>query len=88
MHKNPLRPLVVGGIGGTYFSVPVESETNIFELLGVAADVLLGGEGRMLASLYGILLRRQTKRIVSHGVKYVESFEELKARDNVGGDVP
>ena len=55
-HKNPLGPLVVRRIGSSHFSIPIEGKANIFQLLGVADNVLFSSNGWMLSCLNCILL--------------------------------
>lgn len=50
-------------------------------------DVLFGCDGGVLACLYGILFSGQSKCIVAHGVKHIESFEALVTRNDIAGDV-
>ena len=83
----PLRPLVIGGVAGAHLAAPVEREAYLVQLLAVAADVLLGGDGGVLPRLYGILLGGQPVGVVAHGVQHVEAFQAFVAAVDVGGDV-
>ncbi len=83
--KRPLRPVVILWVASLHLAVPVEREANLVELLAIVVDVLVGCDGRMLPSLYGILLGGQTISVVAHGVEHVESLEALVARVDVGG---
>ena len=85
--KNPLGPLVVGGVAGADFPGPIEAKSELFQLVAVPGDVLLGGDGGVLAGLDGVLLRRKAKAVVPHRVKDVEALVALVPGVDVGGDV-
>ena len=87
LQEDPLRPAVVLRIAGAYFAVPVVAEADVVELFAVAADILLGGDGRMLTGLDGVLFRGQTEGIVAHRVEHVEAFEPLVAGIDIGSDI-
>ena len=80
-------PLVVFGVAGAHFAGPVEAEADFVELLTVAVDVFLGGHGRVLPCLYGVLLGGEAVGVVAHGVQDVEAVEAFEAGVDVGGDV-
>ena len=73
LNESPLRPAVVVGVAGAYLAVPVVAEAYLVELLAVAGNVALGGDGGVLPRLYGILLGGQAKGIVAHGMQHVEA---------------
>ncbi len=81
--KGPLRPAVVLGIARAHLAAPVEAETDLVELLAVAGYVLLGGQGGVLAGLYGILLGRQAECVVAHRVQHVEARLSFVTRIDV-----
>ena len=85
--EGPLRPLVVLRVAGAHLAVPVEGEAYLVELLAIAVDVLLGGDGGVLSGLYGILLGGQSVGIVAHGVEHVEALEPLVAGIDVGCNI-
>jgi len=85
--ERPLRPFVVARIAGADFAVPVEREADFVQLLAVAGDVLLGGDGRMLARLDGVLFGRKAEGVVAHRMQDVEALLALVARVDVRGDV-
>ena len=58
LDERPLGPLVVFGLAGAELAIPVVAEANLIELLAVAANVYIGGNGRVLSGLDGILLGR------------------------------
>jgi hypothetical protein len=74
LQEDPLRPFIIGGIAGTELPVPVEAKTDIIELTAKIINVLVGTHSRMHAMVNGILLGGQPKRIVPHGMQYVEPF--------------
>ena len=79
LRKGPLCPLVVARVAGAYLAAPVEAEADTVELLAVTSNVLIGGDGGVLASLDGILFGGQAIGIVAHRVKNVEATEALVA---------
>ena len=85
--KRPLRPVVIVGIAGADFTIPVEAKADFVELFAIACNVLLGGDGGVLPRLNGILFGRQTVGIVAHGVQDVVAAQTLVAGIDVGGDV-
>ena len=85
--KGPLGPVVIIWITSADLSVPVETETDLVELFPIAVNVVHRRDGRMLSGLYGILLGRQSIRIVAHGVEYIVALEAFVAGKDVGSDV-
>ena len=83
----PLGPLVVLRVAGAHLAAPVETEADFVELFAIACYVLLGGDGRMLARLYGVLLGGQAVGVVAHGVQHVVAAQPLVASIDVAGDV-
>ena len=75
--ERPLRPFVVARIAGADFAVPVEREADFVQLLAVAGDVLLGGDGRMLARLDGVLFGRKAEGVVAIGCSTLKPFWRL-----------
>src|SRR5690606_13512431 len=70
-NKNPLSPLIIRGIGSSYFTAPVERKTNLPKLFFISCDVLFCSNRRMCAGLDGILLRRKPKTVVTYRMKHV-----------------
>jgi len=87
LYKDPLRPFVIGRGRSAKFSAPVKREANAVQLFPVAVDIGFGSYRRMLARLDGVLLRRQAKRIVAHGMQNLVALVPLESRINVTGDV-
>ena len=85
--EGPLRPVVILGVAGAHLALPVEAEAYLVELLAVAGDVLLRGDGRVLSGLDGILFGGESVGIVAHGVEHVVALRALVARIDVRGDV-
>ena len=74
LDKCPLSPFVVVWFTSSYFTAPIVAETDFVQLLTITRNVFLGGNCRMLTGLNGVLLCRQTVGIITHWVKYIESF--------------
>ena len=83
LEERPLGPLVVLGIAGADLARPVVGEADAVHLLAVACDVLLGGHGRMLSGLDGILLGGKAEGVVPHRVQHVETLQALVAAVNI-----
>jgi len=56
------------------------------QLAAVVGYVLGGGDGRVLARLYRVLLGRKTERIEPHAVKHVAAQHPLESAVDVGAD--
>jgi hypothetical protein len=87
LKEDPLGPAVVTGVGGVYFTVPVDGETEALDLATEVLDVGLGGDGRVGPGLDGILLGRKTERVPTHGVQHVVTGGFLVAGQDVRGGV-
>ena len=87
LHECPLSPFVVLGITGAHLAAPIERETDLVQLLTIAADVLRCGHSGVLTRLDSILLGGQTKGVVTHRVQNVETAQTLVARIDIRGDV-
>ena len=74
LQECPLGPLVVSGVTGFHFTVPIIAKSYLVQLLAVARDVLVGGDFRMLSRLDSILLGWQTIGIITHGMQHVKSL--------------
>ena len=74
-------------IAGAHLTVPVKAEADLVELLAVAVDVLLGGDGWVLTGLDGILLGGQSVSVISHRIENIEAVEPLIAGVDVAGNV-
>ena len=87
LDESPLGPFVILGVAGAYFTIPVKAETEFVELLAVAGNVLVGGDGGMLAGLDGVLLGGKAVGVVAHGMEHVEATKPLVAGKDVAGDI-
>ena len=85
--ESPLCPVIIFGVAGAYFAVPVEREAYLVELFAIAVDIVDGGNCRVLASLDGILLGGKAVGIVTHRVQYVEALQSFVAGVDVRSDV-
>ena len=85
--ESPLCPVIVMRIAGAHLTVPVKAEADLVELLAVAVDVLLGGDGWVLTGFDGILLGGQSVGVISHRIENIEAVEPLIASIDVAGNV-
>ena len=85
--EGPLRPFVVDRITSAHLALPVEREADLIQLRTIAVDILEGGLLRVLTSLNGILLCRQTVGIVTHRVQDVETLLTLITGVDIRSDV-
>ena len=79
--------MIIVRIAGAHLTAPVEAEADFVKLFAIAVDILLSGDGGMLARLYGILFCRQSIGIIAHRVQDVEAAEALVAGIDIAGDV-
>jgi hypothetical protein len=77
LEEDPLRPAVVGGVGGVHLAAPVVGEPEHLELLAEALDVLLRGDPGVGPGLDGVLLGREPERVPPDGVEHVEPAHPL-----------
>ena len=87
LQKDPLRPLVVLGVGGGDLPVVVEGKADALELRAEAGDVLFRDDGGVDPVLDGVVLRRQAKGVVADGEKHVVALHAALAGDDVHGRV-
>ena len=83
----PLGPVVVCGVAGAHFAVPVVAEPDFVELLAIAVDIVHGGHLGVLTGLNGILFGRQAIGVVAHGMQHVETLQAFVARIDVACNV-
>ena len=87
LEENPLCPLVVGRIGGVDLTLPVEGQTERFELAAEAVYILLGDNGRMNVVLDGEILGGQRESVPEHRIKHIVALHTTLAADDVKGSV-
>ena len=87
LEECPLRPLVIVGIRGAEFPLPVIREANTVKLAAVAGDILEGRLLRMLAGLDGILLGGKAKSIIAHRMQDIKTFKSLITGEYIAGYV-
>src|SRR5690606_12559449 len=85
--EDPLRPLVVGGIGRVDLARPVEREPERLELLAEPLDVALGRDLRMRAGPDRVLLGRQPEGVPADRMQHVEPAHALVASDDIGSRI-
>ena len=83
LQENPLRPLVVFGIGGGNLAVVIKGETKALKLGAEAGDVLLGDDGGVDFVFNGVVFRRQAESVVADGEKHVVALHAALAGDDV-----
>ena len=87
LQEDPLRPAVVGDVGGRDAAPRVVAEPERPQLAAHVRDVRLGGDPRVLAGLHRVLLGREAERVVAHRVQDVVPAHPLEAGVDVGADV-
>ena len=85
--EDPLGPLVELGIGCGDHLGPVVVKAQLLQLLGEGFDVLLGKAVGMVAGIHGVLLGRQTKAVIAHGMQHVVALHALHAAHDIGGGI-
>ncbi|OPZ01975.1 MAG: hypothetical protein BWZ11_01279 [Bacteroidetes bacterium ADurb.BinA395] len=83
LNEGPLCPVVIIGIAGSDFSIPIVTESDFIKLLAVASYVVFGRNGRMLACLNGILFCRQSESIKAHWMEYIKTFQSFVTAVNI-----
>ena len=87
LYKNPLGPLVELRIRGVYFHIPVIDRRDLVDLALDILDILRGGFRRMYAHLDGVVLRRKSESVPSHGMDHIISVHQLVAAPHVGDHI-
>ena len=83
LQEDPLRPLVVVGIGGVYLAVVVKGEAQHLQLFAEVLDVLLGDFGGMDVILDGEVFGGQTKSVPADGMEHIVALHALFAGNDV-----
>ena len=83
LQKDPLRPLVVVGVGGVDLAVPVKREAERLELAFEAGDVFGGDDLGVDVVFQRVVFGGQAERVPTHGVQHVIAALALFARDDV-----
>ena len=87
LKEDPLRPLIVAGIGGVDLAVPIKAEAQHLELLTEMIDVSLSDNSRMNVVLNGEVLSGQAESIPADGEQHVIALQALFAADDIHGRV-
>ena len=87
LQENPLRPLVIVGVGGVHLAGIVEGEANLLKLLAEVIDILLRHQSGMHVVLDGIVLRGQAEGVPPDGEQHVVALHAALAGDDVHGRV-
>ena len=87
LQEDPLRPVHVLDVGRGEGSARVVGQAHAAQLAAHVRDVLVRGDGRVLAGLDGVLLGGQAEGVVAHRVQDVVALHAAVARQRVGRDV-
>ena len=85
LQEDPLRPLVIVGVGGVHAAIPVEAVAQHLQLAGEVFDVVLRHHSRMDVVLDGVVLRGQAEGVKADGEQDVVALHPLFAGDDVHG---
>ena len=92
LEKEPLRPLVVVGIGGGERVPPVHHQPRAFKLSLEVGNVARDQIHRMHAYLEGVVLRMNPECVITERLEHVVSDEALESSINVvpseGEEIP
>ena len=83
LNEDPLRPLIILGVGGVDFTVPVEGQAQGFQLALEAGHVLGGDDLGVDMVFQGVVFSGQTESVPAHGVQDVIAALALFARDDI-----
>ena len=87
LYEDPLGPLVELRIRGVYFHIPVIDRRNLVDLAFDILDILRGGLRRMHTHLDGVVLRRESERVPSHGMDHIISVHQLVTAPHIGDHI-
>ena len=87
LFEDPLGPLIEIRIAGGDHLVPVIVKTKLLQLMAEGLDVFLCKAFRMMSGGNGILFRRQSEAVVSHGMEDVIALHPLHAADDIRGGI-
>ena len=79
--------MIIFRVACTDFTIPVERETYLVQLLAVAVDIINGSDCRMLSGLDSILLSGQAVSVISHRIEYIEALQSFVTGVNIRSDV-
>ncbi len=87
LEEDPLRPPVVGDVGGGDAPTGVVTQAERPQLALHVGDVRLGRDPGVLTGLHRVLLGGEPERVVAHRVEHVEAGHPLEPGVDVGADV-
>ncbi|MEY3978356.1 MAG: hypothetical protein RLZZ284_1212, partial [Actinomycetota bacterium] len=87
LQEDPLRPAVELLIGGADAAASVVRQAESPQLSTHVRDVRLGVLAWVNARRNGVLLGRQTERVIAQRVQHVEAGHALEPTEYIGGDV-
>ena len=85
LQEDPLRPLVILGVGGVHAAIPVETVAQHLQLTGEILDVLLSDHGGVDVVFDGEVLRGQAESVKADGEQDVVALHALFAGHHVDG---
>ena len=88
LEENPLRPFVVGGVGGIDLPVPVVAEADGVDLPAEIGDRFVRRDARMNAGLDGVIFGGQAERIPSHRMQHRVPLHPFPPGNNIGCRIP
>ncbi len=83
MVEAPLRPLVVVGVAGGDFTIPVVGQAQLLQLRLHLGNVLVRPGGGVNAPVDGGIFGRQAKGVPAHGVEHTVALHSLEAGDDI-----
>ena len=83
LNKDPLRPLVVVGIGGIDLAAPVKGDAERLDLLFEAGDIVLGYNLGVNVVLDGIVLGRKSERVPADRIENVVALQPALSRNGI-----
>ena len=83
LEEDPLRPLIVGGVGGIDTAIPVKAVAEHLELIGEGLDVVLRDDGGVDMVLDGVVFGGQTEGVKPDREEHVVALHAALAADDV-----
>ena len=85
--EKPLIPLVVIGAAGCQLALPIDRKAERLQLLLHVFDVVVGPLCRRDFVFHRRVFRRQTERVPTHGLQYVETAHAMEATQHIADGV-
>src|SRR6059036_1702395 len=84
LQEDPLRPLVIAGVGGRELVTPVEHAAEAPQLAAERLDVLGNELRRMRADRKRVILGMNAECVESDRLEYIVALEPLEPAVNIG----